>query len=157
MGSHLSLKVIKGGCMNRFQFMNMFKYVKSIVPTLKGVKFAVSDYFAFNYLDNYLVVSEEKSFMDELWEDFMTDYLKEEFDLKLNREQMDMFSLLHEIGHQQTIKQFSDKELNHHFLAVEELDDEDFYSYRKLIIEYEADKWAVDFIKEHKTELLELM
>lgn len=143
--------------MNRFQFTDMYKYVRNIIPELKKVRLAISDGFGFNFEENYIAVSEEKDFMDELWEDFMTDYLKEEFDLKLNRDEIDMFSLLHEIGHQQTISQFSQRELNHHFLAVDELDEEEFYEYRKLTVEYVADKWAVDFIKEHKTELLELM
>jgi hypothetical protein len=37
---------------------------------------------------------------------------------------------------------------------LKEIEDEDYSSYRKIPEEYKADKWAVEFIKNHKNILL---
>lgn len=145
--------------MRREQAMSILRYVKGFVD-LKGVKTAASpDGFGYYPYNNdakapVIVIGTEKDEIDDVWEEFMVGYLKETFDLELTIEQMDLFSVLHEVGHHVNRECF-DAELYNAQTA--ELDEYDFLAYRQSDDEYLADSFAVTFIKEHYEDLMNLI
>jgi len=82
---------------------------------------------------------------------FLEKYLYEEFNLYIQQEKMFIFSILHEIGHYFT---FDMNNFDNYCNMLKGIEDEDYSSYRKIPEEYKADKWAVEFIKNHKNILL---
>jgi hypothetical protein len=82
---------------------------------------------------------------------FLEKYLYEEFDLYIQQEKMFIFSILHEVGHYFT---FDMNNFDDYCKMLNNIQDEDYLSYRKIPEEYKADKWAVEFIKNNKNILL---
>ena len=108
-----------------------------------------SNLFGYDADDNAIYITDEKDELDIAWDVFMLEYLKDEFDLDLRGRGdnvMEMFSLLHEIGHSKTMWMFDYDEYER---ESDKLDDDDFMSYRRLYGEYLADDWAVTFIRKY--------
>ena len=108
-----------------------------------------SNLFGYDADDNAIYITDEKDELDIAWDVFMLEYLKDEFDLDLRGRGdnvMEMFSLLHEIGHFKTMWMFDYDEYER---ESDKLDDDDFMSYRRLYGEYLADDWAVTFIRKY--------
>jgi Zn-dependent peptidase ImmA (M78 family) len=88
------------------------------------------------------------------WDRFMFTYLKEEFNYEMKQtiECTELFSLFHEVGH--FLIGCICTPYEYHIRMQDADTDEE---YRKIPDEYEADKFAVEFLKEHMDELLELI
>ena len=82
---------------------------------------------------------------------FLEKYLYEEFNFYIQRDKMFIFSLLHEIGHYFT---FDMNNYDNYCKMLKTIPDDDYLEYRKIPEEYEADKWAIEFIKNNKDILL---
>lgn len=70
-----------------------------------------------------------------------------------------LLSLLHEVGHNETIDDLDDAIYNYCLDIKEMLDadcDEDVYTYLNLFDEKEATLWAIDYINNHTEEIEEL-
>lgn len=88
-----------------------------------------------------------------IWNKWMIGYVKDTFDYDIALEHMEIFSLLHELGHHVNGNICTDEEYN---MLVQELDDDDCYEYRQIPDEKAADAFAIDFMKEHMDKLIEL-
>lgn len=82
---------------------------------------------------------------------FLESYLYDEFDLYIQRDKMFIFSILHEIGHYFTFDMIN---YDNYCEMLRNISDDDYSEYRKIPEEYNADKWAVEFIKNNKNILL---
>ena len=141
--------------MNKEYAMRLCKKVKQINPEIQGFRLAMQDYgFAYYYNEKAVVIPQIKDEEDYDWENWMYEYLKETFDLILTTEkEMDIFSVLHEIGHHMNRDSYNTELYNR---LYDEVDDDDYLAYRQIPDEYKADKWAVEFMKKHKEELMNL-
>ncbi len=100
------------------------------------------DVLAYNCMTNTLHICYKKE--DDEFEEFMVEYLKEEFDLEISKDKLYTFYILHELGHKETIDKV---DVDRYYDEVERIDKHDYLSYRKIFAEYLADNWAVQFIK----------
>ena len=92
---------------------------------------------------------------DEIeWNKWMIGYVKDTFDYDIALEHMEIFSLLHELGHHVNGDICTDEEYN---MLVQEIDDDDNYGYRQIPDEKAADEFAIDFMKEHIDNILNLI
>jgi hypothetical protein len=98
-------------------------------------------------------VALEESADEIKWNKWMIGYIKETFDYDVALEHMEIFSLLHELGHHINGDICTDEEYR---MLVQELDDDDSYGYRQIPDEKAADTFAIDFMKEHMDKLIEL-
>ena len=91
---------------------------------------------------------------DEIeWNKWMIGYIKDTFDYDMTLEHMEIFSLFHELGHHINGDICTDEEYH---MLVQKLDPNDSYGYRQIPDEKAADEFAIEFLKEHMTNLLEL-
>lgn len=108
------------------------------------------------YLDNtitYTLLYEKMS--NKYFKEFFEDCL--DFDFDDNDYRFDIFTLsvLHEIGHIETMKKFSQKQIDKDFEKKDEISDWSLYSKRShfcyfaLPTEIAASRWAVDWAKKH--------
>ena len=136
--------------------MRICRKVKQINPEIQGLRL-VQDYgFAYYYNEKAIAIPKTKDEEDYDWENWMLEYLKETFDLKITTEdEMDIFSILHEIGHHMNRDSYDAELYNRLYDEVDD-DDDDYLAYRQIPDEYKADKWAAEFMKEHKEELMNL-
>jgi hypothetical protein len=86
------------------------------------------------------------------WNEWMTLYIEETFDYVVDLDNMEIFSLLHELGHHIVGDICSDEE--YYMLTQDAKGDE--YAYRQIPDEKAADTFAIDFMKEHLDKLVEL-
>jgi Zn-dependent peptidase ImmA (M78 family) len=124
---------------------------------LSGLRIAYGTDWFYSTSQKAIAVQREdyRDLKDEnIWNRFMFTYLKEEFNYEIKQtiECMDIFSLFHEVGHF-LIGNICTPYEYHVRMQDAETDEE----YRKIPDEYEADKFAVEFLKEHMDELLELI
>lgn len=107
------------------------------------------------YVPNYnaIGVAENTTEDEMIWQEWMIGYIKETFDYDIALEHMEIFSLFHELGHHIIGDICTNEEYS---MLVQELDDDDAYGYRQIPDEKAADTFAIDFLKEHMTNLLEL-
>ena len=96
------------------------------------------------------------------WTDFMNKYLKNELNLNPSEymfyDLLEVFNLLHEVGHsKQNDKSKYNKEYINYELTVFDNYEEAYRTYRNLTLEKDADKFASDFIKNHKFEIWSIM
>ena len=139
--------------MNKQQFIDLFNYVQEQVDGLLETELVVGDSFSYNMLDDIITITLDKTDKDMLWESFMLNYVKEVFGYNMTLEEMDMFSLLHEIGHNQTLYTFEIEEIVKYINDMDAVSEDDLYGYRQLKAEYVADKWAIDYMIQHKEQL----
>ena len=87
------------------------------------------------------------------WNRWMSNYIEEEFNFDIEPEHMEIFSLFHELGHHIVGNICTDEE---YYMLYQQIGPNDDYEYRQIPDEREADKWAINFLKEHMNDLLEL-
>jgi hypothetical protein len=128
---------------------------KYYTEEMQGLQLAMCNYgLAYSYEYKAILVPKSKDEDDYKWEDWMYSFLRDQYDLYIKTEkEMDIFSLLHEIGHHMNRKTFDSMTYKK---LVDEIDEEDYMTYRELPDEQLADEWAVSFIKEHYDELIEI-
>ena len=107
------------------------------------------------YVPNYnaIGVAENTTKEEIIWQEWMIGYIKDTFDYDIALEHMEIFSLFHELGHHMRGDICTNEEYN---MLVQELEDDDAYGYRQIPDEKVADTFAIDFLKEHMNNLLEL-
>ena len=130
--------------------MNQAKSILKFVKTkedLTGLKIAIGN--SYGYYPEYKGITISNKEITSI--DFMMNYLKDTFDLILTETQIDLFCLLHEVGHFINGWICTPEEYN---LRINEA--EDLYEYRHIPDEYEADKFAANFIKKYYSKLIEL-
>lgn len=96
------------------------------------------------------------------WTAFMDKYLKNQLDLDPSKYMfygfLEVFSLLHEIGHSlQNDKSKYNKEYVNYKEKVYSSYEEAYTIYRNLSLEKDADKFASNFMKDHKYEIWSIM
>lgn len=132
----------------------ILRYAKQYV-NLTGVRVAqVKTGFYYFPAERGIGVGLEKDHDDELWEEFMIDYLKDEFEFEIKKEHMEIFSLMHEVGHHVVGNVCTPEE---YYMLYNQIEEDDFYGYREIPDEYQADKFAVKFLCEHLDAILALL
>ena len=79
-------------------------------------------------------------------------YIETEFNLKLTYDEIEIFSLFHELGHH--MNGWIDDPEVYRYLTEEV--GSSMYDYRQIPDERKADEFAVEFIREHYTDLVEI-
>jgi hypothetical protein len=130
---------------------NVADYVINIYPELSIDSFKEDSMFLY-YPENRIIGM--SNVVDEIemeGNEFLEKYLYNEFNVYIQQDKMFIFSLLHEIGHYFT---FDMNNYDEYCKMLRNLPDDDYLEYRKIPEEYNADKWAVEFIKNNKNILL---
>jgi hypothetical protein len=130
---------------------NVADYVINIYPELSIDSFKEDSMFLY-YPENRIIGM--SNVVDEIemeGNEFLEKYIYNEFNVYIQQDKMFIFSLLHEIGHYFT---FDMNNYDEYCKMLRNLPDDDYLEYRKIPEEYNADKWAVEFIKNNKNILL---
>ena len=124
-------------------YNKIMNYVCEMVEDFEAMEI-VENYecLAYNILDGKLYVPETIE-EDEEFDNFMINYLKEWFDLELNKDELKIFYVLHEIGHYATK---DNVDYDRYMDEVETIDGRDYLKYRLIFAERMADNWAACFI-----------
>ena len=134
---------------NRLYFI--VDYVIDIYPELSRDSFEEGPMFIYYPEERIIQISNVIDEIELEGNKFLESYLYDEFDLFIQRDKMFIFSLLHEIGHYFT---FDMSNYDNYCEMLKNIPDDNYLEYRKIPDEYNADKWAVDFIKNNDFILL---
>lgn len=104
--------------------------------------------------EHVIGVALEESAEERVWNEWMIQYVKDTFNYQLTIEQMDIFSLFHELGHHMVGDICTNEE---YYMLTQEIEEGDYYSYRQIPDEYAADEFAISFLKEHMEEIENLI
>lgn len=130
---------------------NVADYVINIYPELSIDSFKEDSMFLY-YPENRIIgMSNVVDEIDMEGNEFLEKYLYKEFNVYIQQDRMFIFSLLHEIGHYFT---FNMNNYDEYCKMLRNLPDDDYLEYRKIPEEYNADKWAIEFIINNKDVLL---
>ena len=124
-------------------YNKIMNHVVEMVEDFETVEVIYNDeYFGYNSWENKIYVTELE--VDEDFDNFMINYLKEEFNIEITKEQLPIFNMLHEIGHKETIDKIDyDTYIN----EISVISPDDYLRYRQVFAEYLADNWAACFIE----------
>jgi hypothetical protein len=100
--------------------------------------------FACEPIDKVLYITDEEDEIEKEGNDFLEGYLYDKFKIKIPRDKMYIFSVLHELGH---IITFPNIDEEAYWREASKEDDLDFLGHRQIYGEYVADEWAVNYIK----------
>lgn len=134
---------------NRLYFI--VDYVIDKYPELSRDSFEEGSMFIYYPEERIIQISNVIDEVELEGNNFLESYLYDEFDLYIQRDKMFIFSILHEIGHYFT---FDMSDYDNYCEMLKNIPDDDYLEYRKIPEEYDADKWAVEFIKNNKDILL---
>lgn len=134
---------------NRLYFI--VDYVIDKYPELSRDSFEEGSMFIYYPEERIIQISNVIDEIELEGNKFLEKYLFEEFDLYIQQDKMFIFSILHEIGHYFT---FDMSNYDNYCEMLRNIPDDDYSEYRKIPEEYNADKWAVEFIKNNKNILL---
>lgn len=134
---------------NRLYFI--VDYVIDKYPELSRDSFEEGSMFIYYPEERIIQISNVIDEVELEGNNFLESYLYDEFDLYIQRDKMFIFSILHEIGHYFT---FDMSDYDNYCEMLKNIPDDDYSEYRKIPEEYNADKWAVEFIKNNKDILL---
>ena len=134
---------------NRLYFI--VDYVIDKYPELSRDSFEEGSMFIYYPEERIIQISNVVDEVELEGNKFLEKYLYEEFNFYIQRDKMFIFSLLHEIGHYFT---FDMNNYDNYCKMLKTIPDDDYLEYRKIPEEYEADKWAIEFIKNNKDILL---
>jgi hypothetical protein len=153
MGSHSARKVNKEDFMKLQTAKTMLQYAKQYMDL--GQLRVVQTDEDWVYIPSHKAIGvAEYTPQDEIeWEEWMIGYIKDTFDYDITLDQMEIFSLFHELGHHMNGWICTNEEYN---MLVQEIDDDDNYGYRQIPDEKAADEFAINFLREHMDNLLEL-
>ena len=130
---------------------NVADYVINIYPELNINSFKEDSMFLYYPEDRIIGMSNVVDEIEMEGNDFLEKYLYKEFNVYIQQDRMFIFSLLHEIGHYFT---FNMNNYDEYCKMLRNLPDDDYLEYRKIPEEYNADKWAIEFIINNKDVLL---
>jgi hypothetical protein len=124
-------------------YNKIMNYVAEMVEDFETIEVIYNDeYFGYNTWENKIYVTELET--DEDFDNFMINYLKEEFNIEITKEQLPIFNMLHEIGHKETRDKIDyDTYVN----EISIISPDDYLRYRQVFAEYLADNWAACFIE----------
>lgn len=134
---------------NRLYFI--VDYVIDKYPELSRESFEEGSMFLYYPEERIIQISNVIDEVELEGNKFLEKYLYEEFNFYIQQDKMFIFSLLHEIGHYFT---FDMDNYDNYCKMLKTIPDDDYLEYRKIPEEYEADKWAIEFIKNNKDILL---
>jgi hypothetical protein len=134
---------------NRLYFI--VDYVIDKYPELSRDSFEEGSMFIYYPEERIIQISNVIDEVELEGNKFLESYLYDEFDLYIQRDKMFIFSILHEIGHYFTFDMIN---YDNYCEMLRNIPDDDYSEYRKIPEEYNADKWAVEFIKNNKNILL---
>ena len=134
---------------NRLYFI--VDYVIDKYPELSRESFEEGSMFIYYPEERIIQISNVIDEVELEGNKFLEKYLYEEFNFYIQRDKMFIFSLLHEIGHYFT---FDMNNYDNYCKMLKTIPDDDYLEYRKIPEEYEADKWAIEFIKNNRDILL---
>lgn len=134
---------------NRLYFI--VDYVIDKYPELNRDSFEEGSMFIYYPEERIIQISNVIDEVELEGNKFLESYLYDEFDLYIQRDKMFIFSILHEIGHYFTFDMIN---YDNYCEMLRNIPDDDYSEYRKIPEEYNADKWAVEFIKNNKNILL---
>lgn len=104
--------------------------------------------------DHVIGVALEVTEDEKVWNKWMIGYIKETFNYDITEDQMEIFSLFHELGHHIVGDICTNEE---YYMLTQEIAEDDYLSYRQIPDEYAADEFAINFLKEHMTNLMDLL
>lgn len=130
---------------------NVADYVINIYPELSIDLFKEDSMFIYYPEDRIIGMSNVVDEIEMEGNEFLEKYLYKEFNVYIQQDRMFIFSLLHEIGHYFT---FNMNNYDEYCKMLRNLPDDDYLEYRKIPEEYNADKWAIEFIINNKDVLL---
>ena len=124
-------------------YNKIMNYVVEMVEDFETVEVIYNDeYFGYNLWENKIYVTELEA--DEDFDNFMINYIKEEFNIEISKEQLPIFNMLHEIGHKET----KDKiDYDTYINEISTISPDEYLRYRQVLAEYLADNWAACFIE----------
>ena len=132
----------------------LLKYAKQYMD-LTGLKVGVATGWC--YLPEYkaICIMEDEDYDEDerKFESWFIGYVKENFNINLTKDTVEIFSLYHELGHH--MNGWVDDPEVYRYL-VNEVNESDYYDYRQIPDERRADEFAASFIKEHYDELVEI-
>lgn len=132
-------------------YNKIVNYVAEMVEDFEMMEIVEhEEYLAYNLFEDKLYVPKTME-EDKEFDEFMLNYLKEEFGLELKEEQLNIFYILHELGHKETRDSI---DYDRYEDEINKIDIKDYLSYRKVFAEYLADHWAVCFIEAFGIEKL---
>ena len=134
---------------NRLYFI--VDYVIDKYPELSRDSFEEGPMFIYYPEERIIQISNVIDEVELEGNKFLESYLYNEFDLFIQRDKMFIFSILHEIGHYFT---FDMSNYDNYCEMLKNIPDDNYLEYRKIPDEYNADKWAVEFIKNNDFILL---
>lgn len=134
---------------NRLYFI--VDYVIDKYPELSRDSFEEGSMFIYYPEERIIQISNVIDEVELEGNKFLEKYLYDEFNFYIQRDKMFIFSLLHEIGHYFT---FDMNNYDNYCKTLKTIPDDDYLEYRKIPEEYEADKWAIEFIKNNRDILL---
>ena len=134
---------------NRLYFIVVYVIYK--YPELSRDSFEEGSMFIYYPEERIIQISNVIDEVELEGNKFLESYLYDEFDLYIQRDKMFIFSILHEIGHYFTFDMIN---YDNYCEMLRNIPDDDYSEYRKIPEEYNADKWAVEFIKNNKNILL---
>ena len=126
-------------------------YVIDKFPELSRESFEEGSMFIYYPEERIIQISNVIDEIELEGNKFLENYLYEEFNLYVPQDKMFIFSILHEIGHYFT---FDMTNYDKYCKMITKILDDNYLEYRKIPEEYNADKWAVEFINNNKHILL---
>ena len=126
--------------MKKERAMELISMVEEKLNVKVSVTLVESYYFAYDKKDDTIKIGGYQE--DEVWYNLMRKHLWREFRFKIRelREDMEVFSLLHELGHYFT-KDVIDETISYNNLQ--------FFEYRMQPPEHAADEWAAEFMRKY--------
>lgn len=126
--------------MKKERAMELITMVESKLNIKVSVTLVESYYFGYSKSEDIIKIGGYQE--DEVWYNLMRKHLWREYRFKIRelREDMETFSLLHEIGHYMT-KDIIDENISYNSLP--------FFEYRMAAPEHAADEWAVEFMRKY--------
>jgi hypothetical protein len=100
--------------------------------------------FACEPLGKVLYITDEEDEIEYEGNNFLEGYLYDKFGIKIPRDKMYIFSVLHELGHIITFPHIDEEA---YWREASEEDELDFLGHRQIYGEYVADVWAIEYIK----------
>lgn len=104
-------------------------------------------------VEHVIGVALEETKDEREWNKWMISYIEETYDYSINIDHMEIFSLMHELGHHMVGDICTNEE---YYMLYQQIEDGDNYGYRQIPDEKAADDWAIDFMKKHMDKLIEL-
>ncbi len=104
------------------------------------------DMFACEPIEKVLYITDEEDEIEYEGNKFLEEYLYDKFGIKIPRDKMYLFSVLHELGHIITFPDIDEAVYWEEASKEEELD---FLAHRQIYGEYVADVWAIEYIKKN--------